>query len=310
MEYNLIAKAAKSYMADKKISQAELSGKSGVNPSYLSNMINGIMTVKSGEKQVEIGRQHWHKLATFIGYQMDDETMWELVHTSQFKRIITELTMAKETGETKTLIGAPGCGKTYSIKKFEQNFPLHTYVITVNSLVRVTDVINFLLKALDLPVTGSWAVKLVAIITKLRDIKRKGGSPIIIFDEAENMDKALMRLIKGMFDGIMKYASIVLVGTDQLITKMDKLKMKNTDGAPQFYRRFKSGIRKLAEMDGRYTLFFEKYEVEPGLRRLLCQICNNYGELADYLEPALNECAAKGVVLTEQQFRIKYDMPR
>lgn len=42
------------------------------------------------------------------------------------------------------------------------------------------------------------------------------------------------------------------------------------------------------------------------LRILLRGLCGNYGELHDFLEPALREAAEDGVPLTDQYFRVKY----
>jgi DNA transposition AAA+ family ATPase len=196
---------------------------------------------------------------------------------------------------------------------FQNKQPMHTYVITVNSLMRVGDIINQLYDLLGLRDGTSRAVRLSNIIIKLRDIKRKGGSPQIIFDESENMDGQTMRMIKGLFDGIYEYASIVLIGTDQLIYKMEKAKNGNKEGGPQLYRRFKKGIKYLDDIDRKFVKVFETLEengitIEAGLRKLLHDLCENYGELQNYLEPAIRECGEKGIRLTEEFFRLKYDI--
>jgi hypothetical protein len=43
---------------------------------------------------------------------------------------------------------------------------------------------------------------------------------------------------------------------------------------------------------------------------LLCALCDNYGELHDYLEPTLKECGSKNIELTEEFFRLKWNENR
>jgi hypothetical protein len=85
--------------------------------------------------------------------------------------------------------------------------------------------------------------------------------------------------------------------------------LSNKNGAPQFYRRIKAGIKHIPS-DKNFKPFFEKMNVDDkGLRKLLNERCNNYGELHDYLEPVLKEADVKGQPVTESFFRLYHNMP-
>jgi DNA transposition AAA+ family ATPase len=312
---NQIRDAAVDYMTAKGINQTDLAGLSKLNGSYLSSILKGNYELITGDNQVmPIGDKWFVQLAETVGYRVNRE-FWPNVVTPQFMRMIAELKLAKSMGVHAILIGESGSGKSLCAGLFLNNNPSHTYLITINSLMRVGDVINVLYDKLRLTGSGSRALKLASVIMKLRDIKRQGGSPMLIFDESENMDNGLLKMTKGLFDGIDDYAAIVLVGTDQLIYKLERNKKANKEGGPQLYRRFKSGIRYLDAIDRRFKAVWDKLAedgvvIEPGLRKLLCELCENYGELNNYLEPAIREAYEKGVALTEDFFRVKYNMRR
>jgi len=86
------------------------------------------------------------------------------------------------------------------------------------------------------------------------------------------------------------------------------MKRKDRGGVPQFYRRIKASIRYINAIAD-FKPFYEKYVEDKSLRRLLTTLCENYGELHDYLEPAMREADDQGQSLNESFFRIMYNMP-
>lgn len=143
----------------------------------------------------------------------------------------------------------------------------------------------------------------------MKELKRSGHQPQIILDEAENLKLPVIKSLKAIYDFCNGYASITLIGTQQLIDDLIKMKKKNRGGVPQFYRRIKASIRNVSTAFD-FTPFFEKHNVEKPLRRLLVDLCENYGELHDYLEPALREADERDEPLTEELFRLIYNLPK
>jgi type II secretory pathway predicted ATPase ExeA len=153
--------------------------------------------------------------------------------------------------------------------------------------------------------------RLKKVSRKLRDMQLSGCKPVVIIDEAENLQKPAIKMMKSLYDSIKDYCSIVLIGTDQLTNKLDALSEKNEDGIPQFCRRFKAGKRNMPPIrkEKMFQPFLEKIEDEE-LRRTLLGQCNNYGELNDFLEPAMREADMFGVELTVEFFCNKYGLTR
>jgi hypothetical protein len=308
-----VTASARAYMEEKGLTAVELSTMSKVNQTYMSQILNGIYVTTANDKEVEIKDQYFHRIAEAIGMPLRP-VYWKTILTPQMSELLASLEHAKTNCMASTLICPTGMGKTWTIERFKERNPKHTYVFTVNSLVKVHDVINWLLEELRVPTKGmSKAKKLITIVTELRKIRREGGFPLIAFDEMENAPLPLVKFVKGLFDGMKhgdtRYGAIVQLGTDQLLTKMTRLKFSNTEAGPQYYRRFKAGIREISTRCD-FAQFFDAVNLKDrDLRKMLEHLCDNYGELNSYLEPALREAHERGEELNEDFFRRMYNMP-
>lgn len=301
-EKKAIVEAVISYIRDKKISQNELAKMVGINPSYMSSILNGNFTFinKSSGKSTEIDDKYFSAIAKKIGYSVKKE-YWPLVETEQFIDIAKELTEAKNTHTTRILIGETGCGKTYTVEKFAKAYPRGTFVITCNKNDRISDLIRKIETALGCKFEGSNSYKIDKISAYLSRMYDSNENPIIIFDESEYLSITGLLSIKTIYDYLRNMCSIVLIGTEDILNKLERNIKK--EGVPQFYRRFKAGVRRIRPLDRSFSLFFSGKGYSPELRRLLSANADNYGELSDYLEPAIREADRRGVPLTEEFFK-------
>jgi DNA transposition AAA+ family ATPase len=274
--------------------------------------LRGNFATKVSNKDVAIGEQYFILLAEYIGFSLV-KRYWHTVDTTQFSEGIAKLVDCKESLKTGLIIGGTGFGKSDFLEKFMHKKPKHTYVITISSLYRLTDVVNELADMLGLDSTGTMKQKVDRVVQKLQDIKRLGGKPIIILDEGENMRMPLLHMIKGLYDALRDYCSIVVIATPELLKKLDRLRKKEKDGIPQLYRRFKAGLKVLTPINKttEFPKFFDKMGVaDAGLQTLIYSLADNYGELHDYLQPVLKEADEKSQMITEKLFRMYHDMPK
>ena len=303
-----IVLAAQAYAATHAMSQSDVATAAGISQAYLSKMWNMEYSSIVNNKEVPIGNKWFSSLAEFCGHSLQ-ASYWGTVQTRQLLELIPLLIAAKDDAKVNVLISGTGLGKTYIVSQFMQKNPTHTYKITVSSVHKLPDILRELLHRLSIHTHGnSKASKLAAIIDKLKELHRNGHKPMIIIDEAENLELPVLKMLKGLYDGIIGLSSLVLIGTSQLIDNLDKLRHKNKAGMPQFYRRIKAGIRQInTKVD--FAPFYTKHAIEKPLQKLLNGMCDNYGELADYLQPALKEAARIKQPLTENFFRLMYNLP-
>ena len=305
-----VAEAAIEYCNTNNLSQEDIAGMAGINLAYINGMFTGKHTHKAGKNKVlDIKDKYYISLAKTIGFALEKQ-YWNTVETSQYIDIRAALASAKVTGRTAMIIGDTGTGKTYTIDEFCQNYPTGTIRLTMSSLYTLNDVLNELCDKLKVPAKGSKLSKLQKIAGALKKMQLNKEKPIVILDEAENMGVSLLKMIKGLYDAIKGVCAIVLVGTSELTDKLDRMKEKGKPGMPQFCRRFKAGTIELKDIKQEALKSFLK-ELginDADLISLLVELADNFGELNDYLEPALIEADKKGVELDVELFRLIYNL--
>ena len=304
--------AAQGWVSDKSTGVNQLAQFTKVNVMYISHILRSDFTYKdskTGENK-DIADRWFQQLADCIGMKLQQE-YWPHIDTPQYKEIDLELREALATSATRVLICESGAGKTYTVERFKKEFPNRVFVVTCHKFDRVNDLIDKMGEAIGREVIGNTVSRRLSFINVwlYSQGRYDGQKPMIIFDEAENLTLTTIQALKAMYDTIKWSCATVLIGTDQLILTLEKLKRKNKPGIPQFYRRFNAGIRYIAPLDRDFHAFLDAMPYPAGFKSTIRSVCENYGELHDFLVPAMREADEMGVPLTERFFRMKYKLP-
>lgn len=303
---------ANGWVSDKTTGVNQMATFTKVNVMYISHIMRSDFTYKdskTGESK-DIADRWFLQLADCIGIKVAKE-YWPHVNTPQFKEIDLELREALTTSATRVLICESGAGKTYTVDRFKKEYPNRVFVVTCHRYDTVNDLIDKMAEAMGRTAEGkSISRRLSSLNVWLYTQGRYDGSkPMLILDEAENLTLNTFQALKAMYDTIKWSCATVLIGTDQLISTMNKLKNKNKPGMPQFYRRFKAGIRYIEPMDREFGAFLSDKPYPSSFKKTILSMCENYGELHDFLVPAMREADEMGISLTERFFRLKYKLP-
>jgi len=293
---NIIA-ALKAYLASNNLTQADFARKIDMRGEYMTHLLreNSDFTVPTGGKPTPIADKYFDKIAVFIGFSYKKE-YWKVMPTPQFTAAIAILADAKKHGTTNIIIGETGSGKTVAIEAFMRKHPVDTFIVTVGSTDNLGDLIEKIVDKLKITTGKTKSKKLRDISNKLRQMSDDGHNPVIIFDESEYMKQPALASMKELYDYLFEYASIVLVGTEQLIENIDRLRKKNKPGIPQFYRRIKFGIRYLPNIDKSYKEF--DLELDKEVMAYVRTLADNYGELHDVMVPVRRESERTGEPVT------------
>lgn len=304
---NQIITELENYLSKHKLSANEFSKKAEINPGYISAIRNRNEISSIGGKEVIISDKWYKKIAEYIGLELE-QSYWKPLPTDQFNRIIATLQDAKKYGYTNIIIGSTGSGKSFTVDIFVKQNPIDAFKITVGCSDTIGDLIDKLIESLKIPTAKTKSKKIREIVKKLKQLKYEGFTPIVLFDEAEYMKQPALCAMKELYDNLLGICSIILIGTDQLIKNLDKLRKKNKEGIPQLYRRIKFGIRVLPSIDKTFKQFLNGIS-DVRLIRFIQQNCENYGELHDVLVPAIRESERIGQPLTEDFVRIVLGIP-
>lgn len=306
---NNIISALNQWLSDNEYTANDFSAKSGVPENYLSYMRKSIYFIQTGGKDVEIADKYFRMICESIDYDPENRLAWTTRQTPQLMQMITYLEEARKHGYTNIIIGDTGSGKTYGTDIYMKQNPKDIFKVTVGSLDNISDLLDKLGLAMRIPLIGSPSKKLRDITKHIIKLKMDGREPMIVWDESEYLKQATLANIKEMHDHLYGKCALIMIGTNQLLTKIERLKNKNAPGMPQFYRRVKYGIRHLRPIDTRFKEFLTSI-ADPQLKRFLQDECENYGELHDALLPAMREAERMGEALTENLVRTILNKPK
>lgn len=298
-----IVSELENYLSKHEMSQNDFVKKSGINEAYISNMRNRSFRINT----TEIAAKWFDKVATFIGLELT-KTFWKPVVTNQMTAMLSILEDSKKHGLTNAIIGETGSGKTYISSLFASKNPIDTFIIKVGSSDNLSDLIDKILDKAKIPYSKTKSKNITSIIKFFQKQKFEGLEPQLIFDECEYMKLPALGTMKEFTDDLKGHCSIVLIGTDELIDNLDKLRKRKKAGMRQFYRRIKFGIRILPNIDKKFIGFLDNVE-DRALKNFLQRNCENYGELHDALVPALREAHRTGEPLTENFVRKVLNIP-
>lgn len=276
------------------MSQNEVATRTKMNAAYISAIVNGEDKVGKSE----IADMYWERLAKFMDISITT-SYWDTKITPQAVAILSALEEARNYGRTITIVGETGCGKSYTIDElFMKKYPVGCYKVTIGSLDNIGDIVGKLEEAIGIkPTVQSRSQRLKEVTTTLLYMKYQKKQPVIIFDEAEYMNHVALCAIKSMYDMLNDICGIVMVGTEQIVRNIDRLRNKNKVGVPQLYRRIKFGIKRIPNIDKRYREFISEI-TDKDLIKWLRVNCENFGELHDILEPAKREAERLGEPLS------------
>lgn len=283
-----IAKATRQYILDHNLTYTDINRLAGVPKEYMVNIQKDVFTYNAGkDKTGEIPEKYFIKLADMVDFSIIKKH-WKIRNTPQMLETLAILQDARENAVTRVVIGETGCGKSQTLALFKKKNPADVFVVVVGSEDTLNDLINKVCRTLKVPVKGSKSSRIREVARALIALKENGRKPTLVFDETEYMRTAALCSIKEFFDYLLKKASIVLIGTQQLVDNIEKLRKRDAKGIPQLYRRIKFGYRYLRPINRNFTDFLEDIK-DKRLRSWLQDNCANYGELHDVLVPCFKE---------------------
>lgn len=304
--------AANGWVTDKASGVNQMAAFTKVNVMYVSHIMASDFTYKDSKTgELKKIKDNWFtQLADCIGMKLEKE-YWPHVDTPQYKAIDLELREALSTSATRVLICESGSGKTYTVDRFKKDFPNRVFIVTCHRYDTVNDLVDKMGEAMGRTAEGKSIGRRLSSLNVWLYLQGRfdGTKPMLILDEAENLTLNTFQALKAMYDTIKWSCATVLIGTDQLIKTMERLKEKNKPGMPQFYRRFKAGIRHITPLDRKFDVFLSDMPYPTTFKNTLRSVCENYGELHDFLMPAMREADEMGIPLTERFFRMKYQLP-
>jgi len=238
-------------LKNSKLSQAEISRKTGVNKSYVSKIKNGTYhneyKTKGEIKTSYIPDDVFLKLAGVLGVHFSeneaknisksnedtfDKWHWE---TNAYFSITARCKDAQIRKRRVIIQGQTGIGKTYSLQKYAKN--PHVIYAKATASMSANDFVTEILEAFGLTNFKGNLRKKVKAIQEFISLNTEINY-LLIVDELENVRKNIFKTVKEVADFCENKCGVVLCGID-LDDQLYAKSQKNQTPYMQLHRRFR-----------------------------------------------------------------------
>jgi DNA transposition AAA+ family ATPase len=172
----------------------------------------------------------WRNIAAQTGL---NGKRWEVVETSNFKKLHTLFQDAVEDSQVFAVINSAGSGKSETAKAFVENTP-NTYLLQCNEYWNRKYFLAELLTALGKDYSG---LTVAEMMTEAVRILQKKDKPGLILDEADKLSDQVLYFFIALYNQLEDNCAIILMATDHLEKRIKRGLKLNKKGYKEIFSR-------------------------------------------------------------------------
>lgn len=211
----------------------------GINVS----VYNGL---KKGTAERLISEASLLSIARKLGVEVRDRMAWKPAETPVFTFISTQLEMCRRSSLSGLLCDIPNIGKTYTAKQYAMTHENVVYVDCgqVKTKMRM---IRHIAKEFGVNVNGRYADVYDELVHYLRSIE----NPLIILDEAGDMNPETFLELKALWNATDKTCGWYMMGANGLRAKIQRNREANVLGYEEIFSRYGDKYNRVTPEDER-----------------------------------------------------------
>lgn len=207
-------------------SDAKLATNLGINKGVLSRIL-------SGETDKVLSEGNWIQIARKLGVSFTKAGEWKTANTEVFKYISTQLGFHQLNGTSGIYCDKADVGKTHTAKHFVKYSKNAVYIDC--SLVKTKQkLVRQIAQEYGVGYNGKYSDVFADLIWYVKSIE----NPIIILDEAGDLDYPAFLEIKALWNATEGYCGWYMMGADGLAAKMDRAIRGKKVGYTEIFSRF------------------------------------------------------------------------
>jgi len=158
----------------------------------------------------------WRKLSAALGIKFDES--WRHADTVSYKTLTNIFEDAQHHANVYGIVCSPGSGKTYTLDAYKRS---HRNVFVVKCQRHTTER-DFLRQILQGMGVTHPIFTITGLLTTVLDRISRLDAPLIIIDEYEKVKNDVMFLFVDIYNELHNKAGIVMVGTPNLRTRIER----------------------------------------------------------------------------------------
>lgn len=210
-------------------SRAKYAVSIGITPSDFSN----IAAAKWAENDRLIGHSKWLRIARSIGFEFTPSEKWVTAKTETYITISKQLEVCQAESLAAIFCDRAGIGKTHVCKEYAATHRNAFYINGGLSPNRFRFV-RALAQAAGIDAKGSAEDVLADFVYYLKSLEQ----PILIIDEAGDMDNSTYRLLKRLYNELEFHCGFYMVGAPDLRKRIENSIRLRRNSFEEVYSRF------------------------------------------------------------------------
>jgi DNA transposition AAA+ family ATPase len=213
-------------------SDADFARSKGIKPSIFSR-------IKSGEVDRLLSDTVWITLGRELQVKVFEDT-WKVARTTVYNEIEDNLTFCKELSRSMVLVDDCGIGKTFCTKHIIKKMK-NTFYVDCSQAKSKQLFIRLLAKTIGIDNTGKYC----DVLANLKYYITTMEKPLIILDEAGDLDYTAFVELKGIWNGTDGVCGWYMMGADGLRAKIQRGINGKKVGFAEIFSRFSDEFIKL-----------------------------------------------------------------
>jgi hypothetical protein len=189
--------------------------------------------VKNGELDKVLSDAQWISLARQSGVQLNNSQNWKTAETPVFTFVTAQLEMCQRDGISSLLCDAADIGKTYTARHYARNHKNAIYV-DCSQVKSKQKLIRFISRQFGVGHLGKYNDVYEDLVFYLRSIE----SPLVILDEAGDLDYAAFLELKALWNATEFTCGWYMMGADGLKEKVRRAIECKKVGYTEIFSRY------------------------------------------------------------------------
>ena len=200
--------------------------------------------IKNGETERVISDQNWLSLARILEMPVGNTPVWNIARTPVFEFITGQLAFCQSNATSRLLCDIADIGKTFTAKAYVKVNKNAIYV-DCSQVKTKQKLVRFIAKEFGVGHTGKYSDVYADLVFYLRSLP----SPLIILDEAGDLDYAAFLELKALWNATERSCGWYMMGADGLREKIRRSIDCKKVGYTEIFSRYGSRYQK-ASPDG------------------------------------------------------------
>ena len=196
--------------------------------------------IKKGELDRVLSDAKWIGIARRLNVTAGNRPAWNIAKTPAFEYISNQLALCQTNNVSAVLCDLPDIGKTFTAKYYCREHKNAVY-IDCSQVKSKQKLIRKIAQEFGVEYTGRYADVYADLVFYLRSIE----NPLIVLDEAGDLDYPAFLELKALWNATEQSASYYMMGADGLRVKIERGKEHKKVGYAEIFSRFGDGFKRI-----------------------------------------------------------------